>query len=227
MEELVLRFPLVSQEIFKNLDNQDLTKFKEVSRFLKNYLKNDKSIWIRRLKKYNGNHVLHKETWISFMKNEPVEKIETFVISVEQFYTKGRRIEYQHSPLHIVAECGNLLFFKYFAEKNKLINPSRDDGLTPFHFASQEGHVDICSYIIGNLDDKNPKDNKGNTPLHKAAQNGRLDVCKLIIENIVDKNPSNNDGLTPLHRASTKGSVMTVVEFHSVADEIQYIFSSK
>ena len=79
--------------------------------------------------------------------------------------------------------------------------------------------------MIGNLDDKNPKTTKG--ALHEAAQNGRLDVCKLIIENIVDKNPPNNDGLTPLHRASTKGSVMTVVGFHSVADEIQYIFSSK
>ena len=141
MEELVLRFPLVSQEIFKNLDNQDLTKFKEVSRFLKNYLKNDKSIWIRRLKKYNGNHVLHKETWISFMKNEPVEKIKTFVISVEQFYTKGRRIEYQHSPLHIVAECGNVMLFKQCAEKTGLINPKRNDGCTPFHFASQQGHL--------------------------------------------------------------------------------------
>ena len=89
MEHLVLRFPLVGRKIFKNFDNQDLAKVKEVSRILNEFQETNKSFWIRRLQKYNENHIEFKEAWVSVTKGEPVETVKQLAINVEQFYQKG------------------------------------------------------------------------------------------------------------------------------------------
>ena len=86
MEHLVLRFPLVGHKIFKNFDDQDLAKVKEVSRILNEFQESNKSFWIRRLQKYNQNHVTFEEEWILVTKGEPVEIVNQLAINVEQFY---------------------------------------------------------------------------------------------------------------------------------------------
>ena len=88
MEHLVLRFPLVGRKIFKNFDNQDLAKVKEVSRILNEFQETNKSFWIRRLQKYNENHVEFKEAWVSVTKGEPVETVKQLAINVKEFYAK-------------------------------------------------------------------------------------------------------------------------------------------
>ena len=57
MEEFLSRFPGVAQRIFNQLDDQHLTKCKEVSRFQCKFLEEDKLLWKRMIKKYGANHV--------------------------------------------------------------------------------------------------------------------------------------------------------------------------
>ena len=63
MENFLLRFPGVAEEIFKQLDNQTLTKCKEVDRTWRNFLDQNKLMWTRMIQKYQKNHVQFKENW--------------------------------------------------------------------------------------------------------------------------------------------------------------------
>ena len=156
MEDFVWRFPLIGRNIFNKLDNQDLTKSKEISKFLCDFIENDRFIWERKLQKYCKNQVTFKQAWMSVTKMLPFEEMKQFTVTVEQFYTsRVVQASFQYSPLHVVAKWGNVLFFKQFAEKTGLVNPKIKDGSTPFHFLSQKGHIDICRFIMGHLDDKN------------------------------------------------------------------------
>ena len=76
MEEFLSRFPLAGRNIFKKLDNQDLVKCKEVSKFLNAFLEKDKSFWSRVLQKHSDNHLTFKEAWISVTKIIPVEELK-------------------------------------------------------------------------------------------------------------------------------------------------------
>ena len=63
MEEFIARFPVIGQEIFNQLDNQTLTKCKEVSRDLNQFLEDDRLVWTRIIKKYDASHVEFKDAW--------------------------------------------------------------------------------------------------------------------------------------------------------------------
>ena len=69
---MTLKFPFVGRNIFNELDNQNLENCKEVSKFLHKFLENDRLLWIRKLQKYNKNHIEFKGEWKSI-----VEKIST------------------------------------------------------------------------------------------------------------------------------------------------------
>ena len=158
MENFLLKYPLIGHQIFDQLDNKNIAKCRWVSRPWYTFLDKEKLVWIRKLEKYNGNHNQRfKEHWKLAVKNSPVEIVIQWVVAVEQFYTfRPKRLEFQHSPLHIAAERGNLLLFKSIHNKTGLINPKRFDGFTPLKFASQEGHLEICKYIIEKVENKNP-----------------------------------------------------------------------
>ena len=86
MEDFVLRFPRVGRRIFNKLNNQDIAKFKEVSKVLSSFLEKDRSFWIRLLQKYGENHATFKEAWISVIKRMPVDKLKKLALAVEKFY---------------------------------------------------------------------------------------------------------------------------------------------
>ena len=50
MDELILRFPTIAVNVFKEIDNKDLMKCKEVSRLWSNAVDNQKEVWIRRIR---------------------------------------------------------------------------------------------------------------------------------------------------------------------------------
>ena len=45
MEEVCKRFPLVAEDVIKNIDYQSLTKFKEASRDVSEFLDNGRVLW--------------------------------------------------------------------------------------------------------------------------------------------------------------------------------------
>jgi len=200
MEKFLSKFPGVAQRIFNQLDDQHLTKCKEVGRFLSKFLEEDKLLWTRMIKKYGANHVEFKEAWKQVVEKVPVAIVKELAIATEQFYTfKSVRLQHQNSPHHIAAERGCLSLLQFIVQKTKLLNPARGvDELTALGFAADAGHLEICQYLIDNLDDKNPKRKNGNTVLHFVARAGYIEIVKCITKNILDKNPRNMAGFTPL-----------------------------
>ena len=208
------RFPSLGKKIFNQLDNQNLTKCKTTARSFNEFLKNDKVLWTRMIKKYNVSHQEFKDDWKSVMEKVPVEIVKELALAVEQFYTlrpHQARFNHQHSPHHIAAKRGSLSLCKFIARKTKSLNPARADGMTALHFAVQEGHFDVCKYFVDNLDgDKNPANHNGRTPLHDAAFQGNLAVFKYIADQVDNKNPAMAGGRTPLHNAVANGRIQIV-----------------
>ena len=57
------RFPHLNQSILKNLDDQSLTRSKEVSRGTTELLYNERFYWIRIIKKYIEHYIGFQESW--------------------------------------------------------------------------------------------------------------------------------------------------------------------
>ena len=212
LENFLLRFPNVFEKIFKELDNQTLTKSREVSKSWKKFLGQSRLIYMRKILKYHKNHVEYMEDWQLVMVKMPLETLKQVAAMVEEFYTRRTltpRIEFQHSPLQIAADYGSHQIFELFHERigKRNPNPARKDRATPLYFAAQRGNFEICQLILNSVEDKNPATNKKVTPLHIAAINGHYKICKLIANVLEDKNPKDDTGRTPLHCAAANGHV--------------------
>ena len=99
LKSVLERFPNLRLEIFNNLDNQNLTKCKEVSRSHRRFLEDEKLLWTRRLTKYYVDHPEFKKEWKLVMKKVPIEIVKELALAVEQFYTQRpyeTRLHYQH-----------------------------------------------------------------------------------------------------------------------------------
>ena len=204
IESILLRFPVIGQKIFKQLDNQNLTKCKEVCHSWGYFLNEETLVWLRMLQKYDKNHVEFQEDWKKVTTKVPSETLKNLAIATEQFYTFcSKRLEFQHSPMHIVSERGIFSLCKFLAEKNVVINPRINDGCSAFHFAAQQGHQDVCKLLLNNAINANIE---GWTPLHNAASNGDFEIYKCIAKKLEHKNPALIDGRTALHFATVVGT---------------------
>ena len=210
LDEMMLRFPHIVQDIFQELDDKSLTNCRNVSKACCDFIDNEKFYLVRKIQNCVSMNEFQQQ-WKKVLRNIPTESTKKIFVAVEQFVENDlNRKKLQWSPLHIAAEQGNLEFCKYIIEKTKEHNPKRQDGITAFHMATHNGCQEICKLIFDNLEDKNPADNKGITPFHTASKKGHFDVCKLIIQNIDNKNPAAHDGCTPLHLATDHGHLEIV-----------------
>ena len=83
MEDLIIRFPFVAQEIYEKLDNKSLTKCREVSKLWKDFIDERNYPWIRIVKiptnpNMDGNTFLHLSA-----KTGQIEIFETLFSELE------------------------------------------------------------------------------------------------------------------------------------------------
>ena len=208
IEIMILRFPKLIEDIFKELDEKSLANCKIASKSWCDFIDNKKFPIVRKLQEYKRNMEEFRIHWNKVVIRKPFEIIKELAIAVHQCFRwsitfKGGKKQW--SPLHIAAERGNLQLCKYIVKITGDNNPSRKDGLTPLHLAAGKGHFEVCSFIMENLEDKNPGNKRGKTPFHVAAETGHLSICKLIIQSIDEKNPIDKYGITPFHIAAELG----------------------
>ena len=210
LDEMMLRFPHIVQDVFKELDNKSLTNCRNVSRVCCDFIDDEKFYWVRKIQNYVSMKNFLKQ-WQKVLRNTPIENVNKIFVIVKQFVEYDlKRKKLQWSPHYIAAAQGHLEFWKYIIERTNYSNSKTKDGITAFHMAALNGYKEICELIIDHLEDKNPADNKGMTPLHNASEKGHFDVCKIIIQNIDNKNPAALDGCTPLHLATDQGHLEIV-----------------
>ena len=227
MDVLILRFPHLSENIFDQLDDQDLAKCREACKTWQNYVAKQKFFHCRKIQKKIENNQNFGEFWRRVLSNVNTEISIQLFWAVEKFFAEKNDSHQQSGlgPLHIAASVGNLEIVEFIFQKCDIgnfienysnlnvgiiklhdsKNPRNRWGETPLHYAASKGHLTICEYIIDKVEDKNPKDINGRTPLHYAAFNGYLQVCNLIMPKVQDKNPFDVNYFTPLHYAAQHG----------------------
>ena len=104
MEVLSLRFPHLIENIFCELDNQNLVDFREVNRTFRSFIDDGRFRWIRIIRKFIGNiSNPHKESWNKVLHKAPTQNIQELGKAVKKFFeVRKSRIQ--------VNLCQKLLF---------------------------------------------------------------------------------------------------------------------
>ena len=195
MEEVLLRFGHVGDQIFEELESQTLTKCRFVGKPWKLFLDQGKVQAFRIIKTYTNINEKYIRKGIKKINVETAKDLATTVRDIYQdFPWRGGNVNpslYGDTPLHIAASCGHFKICQLIIDNLHDKNPKNNSKITPLHYAAKNGHMEICRLIIEDVDAKNPKDLLENTPLHHAAENGHLEICQLIIYDVDDKNPKN------------------------------------
>ena len=178
MEETILRFPVIAEQIFDQLDDQNLTKCRGVSQTW--YDATERLQWIRKIQKLTKENKNHQSSWKLVLVKIPTEILKKFALTCEKYHFNISR--WQCSPLHIATKSGDLHLLQHIYEKSKDKNPKDTLGQTPYHSAAaaQHGSLEIFQFFMERAEDKNPRDDEGWTALHDAAAEGHLEICKVI-----------------------------------------------
>ena len=225
MEELILRFGHLSEQIFDSLDNEYLSNCRKVCRNWCQFLNESKCFNTRiipAIQQREGKlHQLGVDLRIdiSHFKRLKMKVILTALDQVNQLCSWWKTVDpWGQTPFHIMAGNGHLELYKLTIENAEEKHPRDKAERTPLHLAASNGHLEICQLIIDNVQDTNPSDLFGRTPLHLAALEGYFKVCQLIIDNVQDKNPSDLYGKTPLHFAARNGHLEV---FQLIIDNVE------
>ena len=178
MEEVILRFGHLCEQIFDSLDNKYLSMCKEVCRSWCYFLDGSKCLNTRLIpimqRREGKLHQLGVDLKInvSCFKRMKMKAILTALNQINQLCSLWKTVD----------PCGE----------------------TPFHIIARNGHLELYKLTIENAEEKNPRDNNGETPLHIAADKGYLEICKLIVNNVIDKNSKQIEGFAPLNSPTLK-----------------------
>ena len=203
-KKFIARFPEMAEQIFNELNNEDLIKSKEVDKAWCDLI-DQRLVWKRMIQSSTKHDNDFKFEFNLGLKKMPSDILKEFALVC----FKAKWFNLGFSPLHIIAFCGDLLLYKYILEKSSDKNPKiRTEelgGAAPIHVAALYNNLEIVKFCIEHDENKNPKDCEGSTPLHHAAYKGDLEICKLIVLVVDDKNPRDKLGWTPLHAAARNG----------------------
>ena len=202
---ICLRFPHLLEQINELLDDESLTKCKEVSRIMCSVTKNQefgRFFTKRVIQSYIKNSREYGEEWNIVLNKLSIKRLKEFEVLVKGFYRgldKSRQ-EYQLSPLHIAAERGHLDFCKCIAKFSTI----KCYKWSPLHFSVQAGWLEVSKFLYKEIEDKQPITIFHGVQ-HLAAKNGHLDIYRFLHESLNDINPIMQEQITPLHFAAQYG----------------------
>ena len=214
MDVMILKFPLIAENIFGELDDKTMTNCKEVSRPWNVFLDEKKVQWFRILQKYASNMVYFFNDWKIVLMKTPTKTFKTLALQTHQFFEANPELikkNTQSSPLSIAAAWGILEIYEYVSEKYKSIGCNASDCTVrsmqesePLCHAASNGCLEVCKFIIANSEYEKEL-SAIRPPLHSAACEGYLDICQFLIENGMDKDLKDKWRTTPLIAAAYYG----------------------
>ena len=113
MEEIIIRFPVLAQEIFKNLDDKSLAKSKSTSRVWYSFMDTEKFYWHRIIKKYSNSFDL--ESFINTYASTTLNGVGDDEELKEEAYIKFKKswqVVMEKTGINMVKELG--LAIKHF-----------------------------------------------------------------------------------------------------------------
>ena len=106
MEEVILRFPLLGQQIFDSLSNEDLVKSKKVSRSWQDFINNQKFPSIQKIGALSKLPISH---WQMIFQQINHEVVTEFSQIVSKFFHDHPK-EIKHTPMHFIAIKGDSIY---------------------------------------------------------------------------------------------------------------------
>ena len=221
IQDLVLRFPHLLEQIFQKLDNKSLFKCREVARSWQNIIDGRNYPWLRIV---NIPRILkRRNTYLHLAaRTGQIEPFKTALYEEEDKNIKNQRGE---TFFHLACKNGRLkivhllltnLEFDISGINNHDIDLGAKTkyGNTAFYYACFKGHVDVVKILMENADVFSfyvrAKNSAGNTAFHMACKEGHANVIKILMENAaafrLDLNMKNNDGMTAVHLAGISGN---------------------
>ena len=217
-EEIFWRFPHIGDLIIDQLDNQSLTKTREVNKCWQNFIDNEKCIYIKKIQEhiYISNESVKKKLGEETVQS--LKDLESFSHKANMFTNnycirepatiEDRRNEFFHQLPFESKENVNdaMLLAKIMLENMKNKNPSSKFGHTALHEAASCGNLPMFKLILNYSKNISPRDdNIRYTPLHNAAEQGHYEMCEFIVEHMQDLNLKSYLGNTPFDLAEKKG----------------------
>ena len=213
MEEALLRFPHIGDQILNQLNNEDYTNCRGLSKTFKSFIDNQKLLPVRIIEKY----VNFTGKWKTFVKTSSVEEINEVAQAIRDYVVyeqPNSSIAFQNpnlTPLQCAAMFGNCKILQKWLDTIKYSPSEMDHQYKEHHpliYAATFGQLEAYKLIVKKFKDKNPKDSGGVTPLHQAAVNGHYTICQWILNNIENKHPTVICSyLTPFEYAVEYGQV--------------------
>ena len=101
MKNFWSRFPLASEAILKNLNDESLAKSKEVSREIFEIMdKNGRVFWVRSIKNLNKHFQGYEESWKQVVNKAPVAILKQLAIASHKYF-KGSTYLGVHTSLSV------------------------------------------------------------------------------------------------------------------------------
>ena len=220
MEEVFLRFPHLSEDIFNNLDSETLANCEEASKVWFAHLDDQNFLRLRRVEMIQETigkfHQLDNEFHLAFDS-----------IRVKNILDAARMGDFKTTQKNMREGIENV-YRKTDSYKTKFFSNF-------LCWAAFRGYLDIVKYTVQNTDDSGyPEITLRNigfirylkykinefmteksypSPLHCAAAGGHFDIVKYLADKLSDKNPIvDYNWRTPLHSAAYCGR-LKIVEY--------------
>ena len=84
MEKVCKRFPRLGKGVLSHLGNKSLVQFREVCKLLKNFVDEEKTLWIRMIQRHATNFS-ESEDWQKSISKISINTIKEFASVVNQF----------------------------------------------------------------------------------------------------------------------------------------------
>ena len=202
MEEALLRFSHIGDQILKHLNNEDYINCREISETFKSFIDNQKLLSVRIIERYINS----TDEWQTFLKKS--RKGEIFEVAQAVKCLPDDETPIDVTPLQCAAMFGNCKILKKWLEYLPSEMDHQYEKVHPLEFAASYGQLEAYILIVEKFADKNPQDSNGLTPLHQAAAQGHYHICQWILHNVKNNHPRDKIfDETPLECAAENGHV--------------------
>ena len=191
MDNLILRFPHVVEQIFEQLDDKSLVKCREVEKSWKKFIDERNYPWIRIVK--IPTVLRYGCTYLHLATQTGQTKIFRFIIGEED--DKNPQDDSGQTPFHLCCNYGHSgiadIIMKESTKSNIDLN-AKDiiKGWTAFHLACNQGQAHIVKMLLKNSSqmkiDLNVRNNDGRTAFHCACVSRQSEIAEILLKNSVD-----------------------------------------
>ena len=85
LDEMMLRFPHLVQDVFEELDNKNLANCRNLSRSCCNFIANEKFYWVRKIQNC-VRMTKFQQQWNKILENIPTQDAEEIFVIIGHFF---------------------------------------------------------------------------------------------------------------------------------------------